>query len=91
MVERLEDLPNIGPVLAGRLRGAGIHTPAALKRSGSVEAALRVRSGASPEAPCRNMLCALEGAIRGVRWHRLSKADRDALWQAYVAAGSGKG
>ena len=31
---RLEDLPNIGTVLAGRLRAAGIATPEALLRLG---------------------------------------------------------
>jgi hypothetical protein len=30
------------------------------------------------------MLSALEGAIRGVRWHAIPLADRDALWRQYV-------
>jgi hypothetical protein len=29
------------------------------------------------------MLSALEGALRGVRWHAVLKEERDALWEEY--------
>ena len=78
----LEQLPNIGATVAERLRAAGIGTPAALARIGSVGGALRLlRSGGEP--PCRSMLCGLEGALRGVRWHAIPKEERDALWEEY--------
>lgn len=67
--EKLEDMPNIGKVVAERLREAGILTPAQLCEVGSREALLRLRER-DPGA-CLSMLCGLEGAILGVRWHDL--------------------
>lgn len=68
--EKLEDMPNIGKVAAERLREAGIETPEQLRAVGSKEALLRLRER-DPGA-CLSMLCGLEGAIQGVRWHDLS-------------------
>ena len=76
-------MPNIGAVLAEKLRLAGIETPADLVRLGSIEALGRVRQASSEDLPCPNMLCALEGAIRGVRWHGIPVAERDELWRRY--------
>jgi DNA transformation protein len=82
-VEKLTDLPNIGTVLAERLCQAGIETPAELAGLGSVEALRRVRRACREDLPCRNMLCALEGAIRGIRWHGIPVQERDELWHRY--------
>ncbi len=81
----LTSLPNIGAVVAEKLRAAGVMTPQQLKAQGSVEAALRLRALAQrPEdVPCASMLSGLEGAIRGVRWHAIPKDERDALWRRY--------
>ena len=71
-------IPNIGGVLAEKLTRAGITCYADLASLGSVEAALRIRAGVDP-GTCYNMLYAIEGAIRGVRWHTISKEERDKL------------
>lgn len=82
-MRRLTDLPNIGIVLARRLSDAGIRTPSDLRRLGSVEAARRVRRDDENDAPCANMLYALEGAIRNVRWRTIAADERKALWRRY--------
>ena len=64
----LHELPNIGRVNADKLRRAGVETPEQLRELGSKEAFFRVRLHADPGA-CVNMLCGLEGAISGIRWH----------------------
>ena len=82
-VVRLTDLPNIGATAAAKLLEAGISTPEQLRKLGSVEAALRIKVESREDAPCRSMLSGLEGAIRGVRWHAIDKAERDQLWHRY--------
>lgn len=74
----LEDMPNIGAVLAGRLRAAGIADQAALLRLGDAAAFARIRAGL-PEDACTHTRLALAGAVRGVRWHSLDKALRERL------------
>lgn len=74
----LEDMPNIGKVLAGRLRVAGIGDAAALMKIGDAEAFLRIRAGL-PEDACTHTRLALAGAVRGVRWHALDEALRAKL------------
>ncbi len=66
----LSKLPNISKVNERKLMEAGIEGPEQLIAIGSREALLRVRSKSDPGA-CLNMLYALEGAIRGIRWHDL--------------------
>ncbi len=75
--EKLEDMPNIGKVAAARLREAGIATPEQLYATGSKEALLRLRER-DPGA-CLSMLCGLEGAIQGVRWHDLTEEKKKEL------------
>jgi len=84
----LRDLPNIGQEMGRCLLAAGIDSPAELRRIGSVEAAVRVSPYKRSGPVCRSALCALEGAIRGVRWHSIPKQDRDALWQEYEGRSS---
>ena len=57
---------NIGKELERKLIDVGIASFAELKNTGSEQAFLRLRA-ADPGA-CLNMLCALDGAIAGVRW-----------------------
>ena len=73
----LSALPNIGAVLAEELEKAGIRSPEQLRDIGSVQAAARIASG--DKEACYNLLFALEGAIRGVRWHSMPKAERAEL------------
>lgn len=77
MPQLLSDLPNIGTVLQNRLVDAGITTPAELRSMGSRKAFVKIR-GIDPGA-CLDMLYALEGAIRGVRWHRLPATRKSEL------------
>ena len=79
----LESMPNIGKVVASRLREAGVSAPEDLVRIGSVEAACRLARARPEDPPCRSMLSGLEGAIRGVRWHAIPEAERESLWNAY--------
>lgn len=69
VMSELEKLPNIGKVLAAQLAEAGIPTAEALREAGSQNAWLAIQA-IDPTA-CYNRLCALEGAIRGIRWHDL--------------------
>lgn len=76
-METLQSLPNIGKSLAEKLEKVGINSPEELKNTGSEKALLRIRE--IDQSGCYNMLCALEGAIRGIRWHGLSKERKEEL------------
>jgi len=73
----LSELPNIGDVLAKRLAAVGIHTPADLAEAGSLDVLQRLDALNTPG--CLNMLYALEGALRGTRWHNLSPEVKNQL------------
>jgi DNA transformation protein len=77
----LTTVPNIGHKLAAELQGVGITSAEQLAELGSVEAAVRITRGRARTG--YNMLYALEGAIRGVRWHALSKDDRTRVRAEY--------
>lgn len=77
-MELLTRLPNIGPVLAEKLSQAGITSFEELASIGSVAALGKIRSSIDPQA-CYNVLYALEGAIRGVRWHAIPRDERQKL------------
>jgi DNA transformation protein and related proteins len=83
--KELTDMPNVGSVLADTLRRAGIETPADLQALGSVEALLRIRRTMVGDKPCASKLYALEGAIRGIRWHDIPQDERAELWKRYQA------
>lgn len=72
------DMPNIGDVLAERLRKVGITTDTQLKTLGDAAAFLRLRADL-PEDACTHTRLALAGAVRGVRWHSLTKELRAEL------------
>lgn len=73
--------PNIGPKVAGELARVGIHTYEALAAVGSVEAALRIAAGRPHTG--YNLLYALEGAVRGVRWHDIDRPELERLKAEY--------
>jgi DNA transformation protein len=66
---KLENLPNIGNTLADLLRETGIYTPEDLYEKCAIQAFIRIKA-VDPEA-CLSKLCALEGAVEGIRWHNL--------------------
>lgn len=77
----LTDLPNIGKAVAKQLEQIGITTISQLQETGSREAWLRLL--AIDDSACYNRLCALEGAIQGIRWHQLSPEDKASLKAFY--------
>jgi DNA transformation protein len=74
MADDLTRLPNIGQVLAKKLRQAGIASYDDLIDLGSVEVYLRIWD--RQDIIGYNMLYALEGAIQGLRWHDLPAEQR---------------
>lgn len=74
---KLAVLPNIGVRLEEQLNVAGIDTPESLRELGSREAWLKLKY----MDPSVNItrLYALEGALRGVRWHLLDDKTKDEL------------
>lgn len=76
-MEKLADLPNIGKVVAARLAEVGIETPEQLRAMGAEQAFIRLKT--VDEGACLSMLCGLEGAVQGIRWHQLPKARKEEL------------
>lgn len=68
-MSELLKLPNIGEKLELQLNDVGINTVEQLKQVGSKQAWLDIK--AKDPSACYNRLCALEGAIQGIRWHYL--------------------
>jgi DNA transformation protein len=68
----IEDTPNIGKVLGGRLRTVGIDTREKLEAMGDADAFLRL-CAEFPDDACKHTRLALAGAVRGIRWHDLPK------------------
>lgn len=82
-LNRLPDMVNIGKELEKLLISVGITTPEELVNIGSVEAVKRMKLTGNA---CYNKLYALEGAIRDMRWHGISKDDREKLKMQYKQA-----
>jgi DNA transformation protein len=74
---QLSNRPNIGRTLEIKLNEAGIFTPAELVSLGAEHVFLRL--SVDDESACFNMICALEGAIQGIRWHHLQKIRKEEL------------
>lgn len=81
----LSKLPNIGDKLETKLTQVGINTIKDFRKLGSLEAFLRIR--AYDPGVCLNTLCALEGALQGVRWHKLQETDKNELRSFYKSLG----
>lgn len=82
-MNELSKYPNIGKVVEKQLNDIGIVTIEQLKEAGSKEAWLNIKSIDS--AACYNRLCALEGAIQGIRWHSLPEEVKKDLKDFYNA------
>ncbi|WP_423126365.1 TfoX/Sxy family protein [Gaoshiqia sp. Z1-71] len=78
---QLSDLPNIGKVVEAKLKEAGIETPEQLIRMGAEQAFIRLST--IDKTVCLSMLCGLEGAIRGIRWHQLPGKRKEELRAFY--------
>ncbi len=80
----LTKLPNIAKTMEAQLLAVGVETPEQLAKAGSRETWLKIK--AMDPSACYTRLCALEGAIRGVRWHSLPedvKADLKRFYQEH--------
>jgi len=77
----LTNLPNIAAKLERQLNDVGITTIEELRQIGSREAWLRIL--ARDPSACIMRLSALEGAIRGVRWHSLDDETKASLREFY--------
>ncbi|MDF9823662.1 DNA transformation protein [Breznakia sp. PF5-3] len=71
-------LPNVGKVLAQNLLAAGITTPEQLYTEGSMNAFLKIRENADPDA-CIRVLYGLQGAIEGIKDTNLSYLTKNEL------------
>jgi DNA transformation protein len=80
-MSELSKIINIGKELEKQLNEVGIKTLDELKNNGSKNAWLKIRHVDS--SACYNRLCALEGAIQGIRWHNLSENDKKELKMFY--------
>ncbi len=78
-MEKLTDLPNIGPQLAKCLMQAGVETPDQLRSCDAESLFIQIRA-IDPHA-CVCKLMAIDGAIKGVRWHNLLPERKDELKQ----------
>ena len=81
-IEALSRLCNLGPVSSGWLVEAGIRSPAQLRRLGAIRTFHRVLMRRGGVGVSLNLLYALEGALRGLRWDLLTREERDALRRA---------
>ncbi|MCK5585602.1 TfoX/Sxy family DNA transformation protein [Candidatus Bipolaricaulota bacterium] len=80
-MNELREPPNIGARLASELFLSGITTADQLMNAGSLNAAACLQAHGFPV--CSNNFYALEGAIRGLRWHRILSEERSTLWLGF--------
>lgn len=73
----LSKLLNIGKVLEKQLNEVGINSIEDLREIGSKKAWIKIKS--IDESACLNRLCALDGAIRNIRWHDLDESIKNDL------------
>ena len=73
----LSDLKNIGKVTERWLNGIGVHSEGDLRSLGAVKAYRMIR--AMEPAATLNLLYALQGALMGVHWNRLSSPVRELM------------
>ena len=83
----LTALPEIGPVVAGRLHAVGITDPVQLRACGARNAFWRIRTELDPGA-CFHLLLALEAAIQGVRTTALDPTVRRELRDWFRSLGA---
>ncbi len=84
----LSKAPNIGKALEQQLLKAGVCTLEELSRQGSKKVWLKLLQR-DPSA-CINRLYALEGAVRGIRWHDLPEDVKKDLKAYYTSVKGGK-
>lgn len=80
-MERLEEMFNIGKIVALQLRQVGINTPENLKKIGAKEAWLKIQE--IDQSACIHRLYALQGAILGIKKTELDHEIKKDLKEFY--------
>jgi DNA transformation protein and related proteins len=80
----LAKVQNIGKVLAGKLKLAGINNIGQLRELGAEYTFIKLIT--IDKDSCINSLYAIEGAIQGIRWHDLDSARKAALLEFFRLA-----
>lgn len=83
MGELAKLLPNIGNALEEQLNAVGIQTVQQLKKLGSKQAWQMIKN--ADHSACLTRLYALEGAIQGIRWHKLDDGIKEELMAFYAS------
>lgn len=83
-VSKLTKLPNIGKSLEELLLEIEIDSPEKLRDTGTENTFIRIM--AIDKEACFCKLCAIEGAIQGIRWHDLDRQRKDELRQFFAMA-----
>lgn len=77
-MEKLRNLPGLGPKSEALLAEIGIETPSVLKDVGAIRAFIRLKKECSTK-PSLNFLYAMAGAIEGERWLNIAKHEKSRL------------
>lgn len=80
-MNQLENVINIGSVLAEKLKMVNINSIEDLQTIGAKEAVVKMHN--QNIDICINTLNALQGAVEGIRWHQLDKQTKKDLLQFY--------
>jgi len=80
-MNNFKEVINIGNELSKRINGIGVTNLDELQKNGSKQT--RINLVANNYDVCINSLYALEGAIKGIRWHHLSKEEKYELKQLF--------
>ena len=83
-METLDSLPNIGREMVKKLHEIGIDSVKDFKDTGTEQVFLRLKA-VDPGA-CYCMLCGIEGAMQGIRWHNLPAQRKQELKQFFEMA-----
>lgn len=73
----LNNIPNIGKELHNKLIQVGINSYEDLKAVGTEQTFLRIK--AIDPGACYCLLCGLQGAVEGIRWHHLAPEKKQEL------------
>lgn len=77
-MEKLRDLPGLGPKSEALLIEVGIETPEALRELGAVRAFIKLKKECSAK-PSLNFLYAMVGAVEGESWLKVAKHEKGRL------------
>lgn len=81
---RLQELPNLGPFMVGRLEEIGLSSVDALRQAGAVHTYSQLKFRFGREITL-NALWALDGALSGTDWRAISPERKVALKAALNA------